>query len=402
MVQHINNSGGWTIVGWFMMGSVVDAASNITEKIQNREITIHISHLHPSVSDALFQTDACKENLIKLEQSMMTLQLSINFVCMLTHNFCRAVCSVPFHFFLTHTPLSACPMDLAVFSTSFFSASSTSRYSSFLFSLPLSFISTTLFPTNLSSFIFFVLPSSHFTMKPQPLSPLTTLPIDLLACQLVQPLCDSMKTRPSNHSKPFETDDCSPSNKISVPGMILVHARVNPFSFKRTTLMVRPSSSAFFFTTQFHPKWSACFAGIPNSGNCISSGIFGVTVDPFSNLVTANTPHASLMPDFRTSTHPLHAPPFATNMRNTAFVPSCPMLLTPTRGSCGPTSITSSNFCYLTDFTDDISDPPSTTGLNHSTSHSHTKLFMFALLLSAPGILASPTKSQTDSCNDSS
>ncbi len=67
MVQHINNSGGWTIVGWFMMGSVVDAGSDVTEKIQNKEITIHISYLYPSESDTLFQTDDYKENLIKLE-----------------------------------------------------------------------------------------------------------------------------------------------------------------------------------------------------------------------------------------------------------------------------------------------------------------------------------------------
>jgi hypothetical protein len=33
MVEHINTSGGWTIVGWFMMGSTIDAATNSTEKI---------------------------------------------------------------------------------------------------------------------------------------------------------------------------------------------------------------------------------------------------------------------------------------------------------------------------------------------------------------------------------
>jgi hypothetical protein len=67
MVQHINASGGWTIVGWFMMGSVIDAASNATEKIQNNEITIHISYLYPSETDAFFQTDGYKECLITLE-----------------------------------------------------------------------------------------------------------------------------------------------------------------------------------------------------------------------------------------------------------------------------------------------------------------------------------------------
>ena len=29
MVDHINNSGGWTVVGWFKLGEVVDAAAAI-------------------------------------------------------------------------------------------------------------------------------------------------------------------------------------------------------------------------------------------------------------------------------------------------------------------------------------------------------------------------------------
>jgi hypothetical protein len=67
MVQHINNSGGWTIVGWFMMGAVTDAATSTTEKIQNSEITIHISYLYPFETDTLFQTEDYKERLITLE-----------------------------------------------------------------------------------------------------------------------------------------------------------------------------------------------------------------------------------------------------------------------------------------------------------------------------------------------
>jgi hypothetical protein len=67
MVQHINDFDGWTIVGWFMMGSVVDAATNTTDKIQNNEITIHISYLYPTNPDALFQTEGYKERLIAFE-----------------------------------------------------------------------------------------------------------------------------------------------------------------------------------------------------------------------------------------------------------------------------------------------------------------------------------------------
>jgi hypothetical protein len=67
MVQHINLFGGWTIVGWFMMGSVVDAATNATDKIQNNEITIHISYLYPTNAQTLFQTKGYKDLLIAFE-----------------------------------------------------------------------------------------------------------------------------------------------------------------------------------------------------------------------------------------------------------------------------------------------------------------------------------------------
>jgi hypothetical protein len=47
MVEHINNHGGWTIVGWFMLGSTTDAA-NIQEKVENYDMTLHLSYLSPS------------------------------------------------------------------------------------------------------------------------------------------------------------------------------------------------------------------------------------------------------------------------------------------------------------------------------------------------------------------
>ena len=67
MVQHINIYGGWTIVGWFMMGSVMDAATNATDKIQNNEITIHISYLYPTDADELFNSLEYKDLLITNE-----------------------------------------------------------------------------------------------------------------------------------------------------------------------------------------------------------------------------------------------------------------------------------------------------------------------------------------------
>jgi hypothetical protein len=47
MVDCINNNGGWTIVGWFMLGSISDAA-NAQEKAENFDITLHLSYLFPT------------------------------------------------------------------------------------------------------------------------------------------------------------------------------------------------------------------------------------------------------------------------------------------------------------------------------------------------------------------
>ena len=64
MVEYINTNGGWTIVGWFMMGSVVDAATYATEKVQNNDITIHLSYLYPTHSDTIFQDQEYKNKRI--------------------------------------------------------------------------------------------------------------------------------------------------------------------------------------------------------------------------------------------------------------------------------------------------------------------------------------------------
>ena len=61
MVKHINSAGGWTIVGWFMMGSVVDAATTSTDRILNNDITIHLSYVYPTKPELLFQTEEYKQ-----------------------------------------------------------------------------------------------------------------------------------------------------------------------------------------------------------------------------------------------------------------------------------------------------------------------------------------------------
>lgn len=64
IVDFINENGGWTIVGWFMMGSVVEAAAVSNEKIQNYEITIHLSYVYPSNAETILQSDDYKQLLI--------------------------------------------------------------------------------------------------------------------------------------------------------------------------------------------------------------------------------------------------------------------------------------------------------------------------------------------------
>lgn len=50
MVSHVNASGGWTVVGWFKKGDVVDA-SNADEKIVSESVTLHMSLFLPRDGD---------------------------------------------------------------------------------------------------------------------------------------------------------------------------------------------------------------------------------------------------------------------------------------------------------------------------------------------------------------
>jgi hypothetical protein len=66
ITEFVNTTGGWTIVGWFMMGSVTDAASNASDKIENNVVTIHMTYLYPSNADELENSEELFAKLISL------------------------------------------------------------------------------------------------------------------------------------------------------------------------------------------------------------------------------------------------------------------------------------------------------------------------------------------------
>ena len=59
MVKHINDNGGWTIVGWFKLGEAMDAAATDSrDKVENYDtMTMHISYLMPTN-----ETEAVRNN----------------------------------------------------------------------------------------------------------------------------------------------------------------------------------------------------------------------------------------------------------------------------------------------------------------------------------------------------
>ena len=48
MVEYVNGKKGWTIVGWYRAGGIMDPASEGKEKIMNYIMTVHISLLIPT------------------------------------------------------------------------------------------------------------------------------------------------------------------------------------------------------------------------------------------------------------------------------------------------------------------------------------------------------------------
>lgn len=64
MVQYINANGGWTIVGWFKLGEVADAADE-KEKVVNTEVTVRLSYLYPSRGSSFINSQEFREKQIR-------------------------------------------------------------------------------------------------------------------------------------------------------------------------------------------------------------------------------------------------------------------------------------------------------------------------------------------------
>jgi hypothetical protein len=60
LTEYINSHGGWTLVGWFMLGDHSDAA-NPNDKVQNYLMTLHLSYVQPSRKDATKDAAFVKE-----------------------------------------------------------------------------------------------------------------------------------------------------------------------------------------------------------------------------------------------------------------------------------------------------------------------------------------------------
>jgi hypothetical protein len=61
ITKHVNDNGGWTIIGWIRTGRVKDGSSdvNTSDQIEPLFPTIHITYLFPSET-AIATTDAIK------------------------------------------------------------------------------------------------------------------------------------------------------------------------------------------------------------------------------------------------------------------------------------------------------------------------------------------------------
>ena len=68
IVEHINANGGWTIIGWMVLGMVQDAQGS--DKVENLHCTVHLSYLMPS---NYYTT-------IKYSRAFFNLQITNNFI----------------------------------------------------------------------------------------------------------------------------------------------------------------------------------------------------------------------------------------------------------------------------------------------------------------------------------
>ena len=68
LVQYINNHGGWTLVGWCMLGDHYDAAGG-SDKVQNFETRIHLSMVQPTNE---IRADDVEVNRLKINESFVS------------------------------------------------------------------------------------------------------------------------------------------------------------------------------------------------------------------------------------------------------------------------------------------------------------------------------------------
>ncbi len=69
IVNIINCNGGWKLVGWSKLGEINDAA-NENERVENNEVTIHLSYLYPKDTDVM-KMEEFRDAIIKSDGRTM-------------------------------------------------------------------------------------------------------------------------------------------------------------------------------------------------------------------------------------------------------------------------------------------------------------------------------------------
>ena len=67
LVHYVNNHGGWSLVGWCMLGDHYDAATG-NEKVDNFETKIHLSKVHPTLQ---YAADLEEFNRLKINENFV-------------------------------------------------------------------------------------------------------------------------------------------------------------------------------------------------------------------------------------------------------------------------------------------------------------------------------------------
>ena len=63
IISYVNDNGGWTIVGWYLLGSVTDATMG-GDKVKNPLLTIHISYLMLSLYHSWIRNNSSFRHLV--------------------------------------------------------------------------------------------------------------------------------------------------------------------------------------------------------------------------------------------------------------------------------------------------------------------------------------------------